>query len=301
MGREYWATYAVNDHLQPRAFVADVLLHDRLVIPVPPPGDVDERARWIKEGWQPDRLEELLGILGEDLVRRIPWEPWQRERWKQVHARWREASHDNGQLAGAFQATRTALTQGLPAHVEAAESAAVYRSLEELERDVGLREAGGSRLPGGAVTAVLGREFLMPEDPGMSDEELLAEAADLARKPDFRNKRSAYHEWRRDFLTREGTTDRESVERAVARMSELVAAEVGALRRGRVDLGVRYGFAISGCALSVAAAPAAPLALAGAFLSLGAFVADRIIAAAEEKKPSAAAVFHSARKHFGWQ
>ncbi len=34
MARLLWGCYSVADHLEPRAFVADLLLYDRLVIPV---------------------------------------------------------------------------------------------------------------------------------------------------------------------------------------------------------------------------------------------------------------------------
>ena len=47
MAFETWGTFAVDDHLGKRAFVADVLLYDRLVIPVP---DARERERWIAIG-----------------------------------------------------------------------------------------------------------------------------------------------------------------------------------------------------------------------------------------------------------
>jgi hypothetical protein len=33
--REIWAAYSVTDHLAKKAFVADVMLYDRLVIPIP--------------------------------------------------------------------------------------------------------------------------------------------------------------------------------------------------------------------------------------------------------------------------
>lgn len=299
MGREVWATYAVNDHLQPKAFVADVLLHDRLVIPVPPKDDPAERRRWNDEQWDPDRLDRVLAILGEDLVRRIPWVPWRRDRWKDLRDRWRETQRDNEELAYAFHATRTALTEGLPAHVDAAESVAVYRTLDELERDLGLREADATRVPGAALTAVLGREFLVPDDPGVSDEELLVKAVALAREPDFRNKRTAYHEWRRQFLTGQGTTDAESIARAVQEMHRLVGEEAKALRRDVVQVGTRYAFAVAGFGLALGGVWLAPLAVAGAFVSLGAFVADRIMAPGTAA-PSAGALFHDARKHFGW-
>ncbi len=39
-----WGTFSVVDHLRRRPFVADVLLYDRLVVPVPD-GD-EEVKRW---------------------------------------------------------------------------------------------------------------------------------------------------------------------------------------------------------------------------------------------------------------
>ena len=59
---ETWGTFSVTDHLGPRAFVADVILYDRLVIPVP---DAQERERWSDLGRQPDILERKLAILNE--------------------------------------------------------------------------------------------------------------------------------------------------------------------------------------------------------------------------------------------
>jgi hypothetical protein len=44
--KEVWATYSVRDHLAPKAFVADVMLYDRLVIPVPAENDESHWAEW---------------------------------------------------------------------------------------------------------------------------------------------------------------------------------------------------------------------------------------------------------------
>jgi hypothetical protein len=43
---ELWGTFSVRDHLRRRAFVAELLIYDRLVIPYPPPGDGVEYGRW---------------------------------------------------------------------------------------------------------------------------------------------------------------------------------------------------------------------------------------------------------------
>jgi hypothetical protein len=62
MSKQLWGAFSVTDHCEPRAFVAEVMLYDRLVIPVPP--DEAERERWHENGRDPDLLERLLAILG---------------------------------------------------------------------------------------------------------------------------------------------------------------------------------------------------------------------------------------------
>ncbi|HEX2746014.1 MAG TPA: hypothetical protein VHN16_16650 [Streptosporangiaceae bacterium] len=49
MTRQIWGCYSVADHLERRAFVADLLLYDRLVVPTPSADDLD---RWDKQ-WDP--------------------------------------------------------------------------------------------------------------------------------------------------------------------------------------------------------------------------------------------------------
>lgn len=60
---ETWGTYSVRDHSRSRAFVADVLLYDRLMIPYPP--NEAEVERWKTSGWDPDRLKTCLQTLGD--------------------------------------------------------------------------------------------------------------------------------------------------------------------------------------------------------------------------------------------
>jgi len=45
---EFWGTFSVADHRRRRAFVADVLLYDRVAIPVPDGADEVERWRSAK-------------------------------------------------------------------------------------------------------------------------------------------------------------------------------------------------------------------------------------------------------------
>src|SRR5260370_1588495 len=105
MARRRWGCYSVADHLEDRAFVADLLLYDRLVVPVPAPDDV---ARW--EGrWDPERQSTLLDILGS-FAERVEWSTSLREQFG------REGSPAYAALDiddSAFGATRRILAQEL--------------------------------------------------------------------------------------------------------------------------------------------------------------------------------------------
>src|SRR5271167_1861103 len=78
MSTEVWGTFSVQDHLAERAFIADVLLYDRLVIPTKPDGQ--DPAEWPKD-WDLARQQELLDVLG-DLAVPIPWTQDIRADWK---------------------------------------------------------------------------------------------------------------------------------------------------------------------------------------------------------------------------
>src|SRR5262245_7830144 len=131
MARQVWGTFSVRDHCDPHAFVAEVMLYDRLVIPTPP--NDQERERWRHNGWDPDRQRRLLEILGPRAYV-VNWDEGKQQRWK---ARY-EAGTEIAQAAGdwAFAATRTELTQGLPPHVTGLQVVANYSSTEDFEREL---------------------------------------------------------------------------------------------------------------------------------------------------------------------
>ena len=94
MKTELWGTFSVRDHMRRRAFVADVLLYDRLMIPrpttpeeeEPDPGEMDQLTRWRQRRWQPERLRRLLDILGEeDLAVELPWGKEVRQDWHNLY------------------------------------------------------------------------------------------------------------------------------------------------------------------------------------------------------------------------
>lgn len=76
MSIERWGCFSVKDHKRPRAFIADVVLYDRLVVPYP--SDEPERKEWKKNKWAPERLLRMLDALG-DLAIPVAWNDYTRD------------------------------------------------------------------------------------------------------------------------------------------------------------------------------------------------------------------------------
>ena len=80
---ELWGTFAVDDHLRPRPFVAEAILFDRLVIPTPPDWSDNELEHWPRT-WQPRLLRPLLEVLGNRAIP-VPWDQSRRDRWQTAY------------------------------------------------------------------------------------------------------------------------------------------------------------------------------------------------------------------------
>ena len=304
MSREVWGTFAVNDHCRPRAFVADVMLYDRLVIPVPPdnPTEQDE-ALWAD--WNVERQNRLLKVLGER-ARIVKWDEARREAWK---TRFEAAKAAAGETApDAFRMTRMELTTGLPPTVTAVESVSAYQSYDQVRDSLKLRETEqGMQLMPGAVTAVLGREFLVVDEPDLSDEEALKEAVALSSDSAYRRKRADYWRWQREFLNYEVFTDENALQTAVEEMRDLIHDQNRAVKREKIRTVARYAFLVgsitlgmyTGSMIPIAISPLA-LTLDKAFLSVGQFASERILENSGGDERRAAALFSDFARHFGW-
>jgi hypothetical protein len=329
MSLELWATYSVRDHQTPRSLATDILLFDRLVFPVPevahfpentgPPdqqGPVEwtidpvEWARWEepRNDWNPAGQQRLLELL-KPVVRKVAWDKAHREQWRK----------DAADLAAqglpdySFVATRTALTRDLPAYVQGVGAVGpAYRTLNDIERELGITYNGGSKqLPGGALPTVLGWEFFAPDDDKLSDEELLRETLGFVTgDQDFQRTRRSFLDWQQKFL-KSGKTDRESIERAVKDMRELLEANKTATRRLKVRKVVKNAFRVApagvGMGLALAMIPGGLVAAGvGAFLSLGAIAVDEWFLksaeqAAQHGLPAPTAFVQATKRHFGWK
>jgi hypothetical protein len=169
--------------------------------------------------------------------------------------------------------------------VAAFQSYGAYR--EETPED---KESWGGR--------VFGWEILVPEDAALDDNALLESAAELARDPEFRAKRAALNEWRRELV-------RYDVSAADVRadLEQRIREYHRAMSRGKVRRTVLNAFTLIAVGTSIAGAVVfPPVAVARGFIAAGRFVADLTLddPGGLDPSPRAVAVISDARRHFGW-
>jgi hypothetical protein len=76
--RQRWAAFSVKAHTDPKSLAVDLLLYDRLILPVP--ADEDEYGRWTRRGWDPDNIA-LRQVQAPNAVLTVPWTDRLREQW----------------------------------------------------------------------------------------------------------------------------------------------------------------------------------------------------------------------------
>jgi hypothetical protein len=278
MNRERWGTFSVVDHQRPQAFVAEVMLYDKLIIPVP--SDAEERKRWAENGREPDKLDQYLEILGEMAIP-VPWDQTKRETFKTRFAAAKSAAFDTDNLTQARQTnldpicvTRMLLAQDFlpktPIGIKPWPMAA-YPSCNDYREDVALETVGG---PKERLAMVLSNQFFVPKDiPGESgklDTATLKKAVKLAHRDDFKAKRIKFNEWQDEIIQAGNIPDGE----AVKLMEKFVRDYDELAKKAQVEVYWKYAFMVIPVALSlVTAGLGAPLiaACAGGLVSVAGF------------------------------
>jgi hypothetical protein len=221
--RQLWATFSVEDHCRAGAFVAEVLLYDKLIIPVPPTVKdglepeiaAREWQRWSCEGWDPDRQRTILAILGNCALQ-VPWTAERRAEWK--------LELDRSFTRLGYLATGSVLQQFAPAMARPVIGVSQYHSLAQLAEQ-GIRPLSPEeKHPAGTLLAVLGHELLVPDDPRREGDDfaILRQAVKVAQHPDYQEKRRLLYGWQQDFINSDGLTDATSIRTAVKKMEKLV-------------------------------------------------------------------------------
>jgi hypothetical protein len=230
MGGQIWGTFSVKDHCQPNAFVREVLLFDRLVLPVPE--NDQERTRWLhpnaqdpEETWDPERLDRLRDILGTQDVPAQPapaggwlarmgrqwmrsapapapppltWDsPWTEHRWQYYRSRVMRAqtiTHSD-----AYYTTRQILATGqdLPGVIEAV---AAFPSAGRCRAELKPSDQPPADPTAAQALLMLAAPLLTPRGDEGKDFGPLRDAAALARDAKFRAARQAYYDWMREFV-----------------------------------------------------------------------------------------------------
>ncbi|SAL52347.1 hypothetical protein AWB70_04333 [Caballeronia cordobensis] len=285
------------------AFVADVLLYDRLVVPYPP--TAEERARWSERErqWRPDLLDAKLDLLPEQMVIRVPWNEFAQERYKLRIDAAKDVSFDGQHIVteqasvDAYHMTRMILAQDcrpqLPEGVTKVWAFGAYPSLMAYQKD----HAEATNAEGQEILAmVLRHRFLVPESEGKSDDELLAQAVALAKRGDFKEKRARFHRWQEDVIEQEITSAD-----AVAEMEELVRQLEAITRKARIDTCLKFAFMAIPAAIGLATAGAGtPLVAAGAagLVSVASFIYFDRKPRIDAGDCDAAAMIHDVQEHF---
>ena len=322
MAAEIWGTFSVSDHVRTNAFVREVLLFDRLIIPVP--GSDEERARWVRpkvgsdETWAPDRQQKLLSILGTQdqpghngahVAYTAPWNDF-----THAYEKSRLEVTNTINAIDAFSTTRFVLASGvtLPASIEAVSA---FPSAREC-RDELKPSANPHAVDGARALLLLSRPFLVPDGDEDADFTALRAAIDLSLDDNFRAARSAYHDWLRALLTplnAEGARlDMLTMTEAWFRhlqqeLEELVEKERAAIEphAKRWLTRTEYAATAAGAVAGIAgtAMGNTPISIASVVLGFGGFIAGKVAAADPDRKQSplsGASMFVAAEQHFGW-
>jgi hypothetical protein len=322
-GREIWGSLSVADHTRRRAFVAEVLLFDRLVLPVPP--DDSEKRRWSAHRWNPKRQRRLLDILGtgaslDDLAIEVPWDDSKKAAFRALSGGPGENPSDLGQdraqlLDGlrfdatqlkpdAYMATRMVLTRGYDAGEEAymrrlprtyvEDIVPAYATFEAADRELGLTVSVAKRHEPSAE--VIGWSLFVPANSEWSDEHALDAAAKLARSEDYRGEREVFRDWWRTNVG--GGMPAEvalgELTKRADRLNRIATA-------GRHRTRTLRSFALLAGGAGLAGVWFPPVAIASGVIALVSVGADWALK--DETAPAAlapAAMFTSARKQLGW-
>jgi hypothetical protein len=274
---QLWGAFSVLDHLPERAFVSDVLVYDRLIIPVPVEG---EDARWVRR--DPERQRIFLNVLKDGNPGRVVEIPWNND-----HREVRK-SRLAAQLAGdasimrqernldtlAQEITRDVLKDYVHERRERIQVlhgcppqqvniVAAYRKRDEFEEETGIVEMRGRRSAEDGLLAGFVWPFIVPNEDDRSDLDLLKRAVEFANEPKVQMYREAFHRWRADVILNE-----KHPHEAADELKESIQAYGEWVRKQKIRTRTQVACAVVAVAASVAGAivPVVGLPVAGAAL-----------------------------------
>jgi hypothetical protein len=291
MSFERWGSISVDDHVDTQALVANILLYDRLVIPVMSgQADRDERGYWISKGWDPALQSKRIDQLEELAVPR-PWSKTRREAFRTRVEQLKAEQHD-AEAIDHKHITRMILAQekvlNKPPGVDGVKVVAAYNSAAALNRDFPVTDAK-SHLA--AQAYLLTRKLAVPD---LADQEvLLREAIKLSKDADFGAKRGDLFDWQELAFAKQW-----SPEETLQRLSEMTARYNAKVKEATGTVRWKFAFTLFGIGLGFATG--GPIgAGAAAALSLVQFAKLDRKPAIEAGSTQPAAMFHDIETHLG--
>jgi hypothetical protein len=301
--RERWGTFSVRNHMSKvnkAPFVSDVLLYDRLIIPVPP-ADNSQLEFWAQ--FEPERQQSCLKILKvktekkDGLALTVPWDAAKRERFKNrmstaAALATQQRSPEQGHYLDPFEMTKDLIKEefrpALPRGVAKSWTVAAYTSADAFRKDDPDRRR--------QLAAMIRHRFLTPagSDP---EHELLKRAVDLANKPDFRSKRADFYAYQENVIE-----ERIPAEKAIEELENLLNEYNEATRKAFRNVIAKYVFTVIPIGLTITgsllAGAGAPLFLAGAagLIGMARFYEFDRKPVIEAGDLDSAAMIHHARK-----
>ncbi len=333
---ELWGTFAVDDHTRDRAFVAEAVLFDRLVIPQPPEGDEEQYRDWVNAGWRPELLKPTIDTLAEFAIP-VPWNRDLRSQWGAEYARLSPAERAAKRLDLGLDATsdakniknmppdqpakhvtRKVLAKKIKDPLSEQEDEALYRRIKALDIDptaeietvvgygsytkfkeeVPVDEKQAPVAPGQDAAFLFRWEFLVPADSDLTDLELLRRAVKLSRKSEFRDSRREFHDWRRKLIDKKVSIEaaRAEMDRCLAVYNSIVA---------EADFRSRVSTALQVLTATAAAADLLHqgLGMAGSVVfGVAALLWDKLVPEPQVgSRERIAALVHDSREAFGWR
>jgi hypothetical protein len=207
-----WAAFSVRAHRDLGSLAADLLLYDKLILPVPE--DEAEFARWMKNRWDPDKIAGTV-VKGAGRILAVPWTAELRAQfdagWKHLQKLGQEVAYGyTGLIYAAYAPAWMEIHKSLYGDEKPARKPAVfagYQSTEEAKAALGLQwleqKAGAAKrspdfMPGGrAVDTMVALEVrrLVHEPAQENLEEAFEVAVSLVEDPAFQQARQGLFDW----------------------------------------------------------------------------------------------------------
>jgi hypothetical protein len=208
--RQRWAAFSVKAHRDLMALASDVLLYDRIILPVPE--DDEEYERWVRQAWAPEEQAKRLVQAAAHIIP-VPWTKQLRAEWRTAYDQLRDLSTEvaygmTGQIyasspqawneiydsvyADERPARKPFLIAGYQSESEAV-SALDLKPLSDTDIGAAVTEKPGERPADRAVALHVQR---MVEEPDIADpEQAFLASVKLADNAEFVKARRRLFDW----------------------------------------------------------------------------------------------------------